>query len=98
VAARRDGSTPAAIGAINPFRRWLSMPWWLFPSLMVVYGGFAIVFAIRPPGGGVGSWFKVPILFALLPGEWGLRVGRLTMGLLCIAFGVWLGYTLQTTM
>jgi|WetSurMetagenome_2_1015567.scaffolds.fasta_scaffold14207_4 hypothetical protein len=60
------------------------MPW-VFIAIMAVYGALCILFAFRKPPEAVEHFFKVPGIFAFLPGRWVMPAGRIFVGLCCFA-------------
>jgi hypothetical protein len=60
------------------------MTMWLLPAIMAVFGILYCVFAVVRPPSFVGSFFKVPSLFMVLPDRLVVPVGRMAIGVLIL--------------
>jgi hypothetical protein len=64
----------------------------LLPGIMFIYGIFYLVFALKDPPDNFRRMFKIPFIFAIIPGRFGRFLGRFFSGILLIAIGYWIYY------
>ena len=62
----------------------------IFPGILVVYGLLYLLFALKEPPEGLSRWFKIPFIFAFLPGRAKSIFGRGLTGVVLIGFAGWL--------
>lgn len=61
----------------------------IFPAALMLYGLLYLIFAFKEPSEYLQNWFKIPIIFVVLPGRVRQVVGRFATGVLLVASAAW---------